>query len=36
MVESNFHALDINFLAIVDEHEEKETPQVKEVFSTSP
>jgi hypothetical protein len=36
MVESNFHALDINFLAAVDEQEEHVTPQVKEVFSNSP
>jgi hypothetical protein len=35
MVESNFHVLDINFLVAVDEQEEKATPQVKEVFSTS-
>jgi hypothetical protein len=28
MVESNFHALDINFLATVDEQEEQTTPQV--------
>jgi hypothetical protein len=32
MAESNFHALDINFLAAVDEQEEQVTPQVKEVF----
>jgi hypothetical protein len=36
MSESNFHALDINFLAAVDEQEEKATPQVKEVLSISP
>jgi hypothetical protein len=36
MVESNFHALDINFLAAVNEQEVQVTPQVKEVFSTSP
>ena len=28
MAESNFHALDINFLASLDELEEKTTPQV--------
>jgi hypothetical protein len=36
MTKSKFHALDINFLAPVDEQEEQATPQVKEVFSTSP
>ena len=36
MVESNFHALDINLIATLDEHEEQETPQVLEAFSTSP
>ena len=36
MVESNFHALDINFLATVDEQGEHATPHVKEVFSNSP
>jgi hypothetical protein len=36
MDESNFHALDINFLAAVDEQEEQETPNVKEVFLNSP
>jgi hypothetical protein len=36
MVDSNFHALDINFLVAVDEQEEQANPQVKEVFSTSP
>jgi hypothetical protein len=33
MVESNFHALDINFLVAVDEQGEHATPHVKEVFS---
>jgi hypothetical protein len=36
MVESNFDALDINFLAALDEQEEHVTPQVTEVFATSP
>jgi hypothetical protein len=36
MVESNFHALDINFLVAVDEHGEHATPSVKEVFLNSP
>jgi hypothetical protein len=36
IAKSNFHALDINFLAAVDEKEEKVTPHVKEVFSNSP
>jgi len=36
MVESNFHALDINFLAAVNEQEEQVTPNVREVFSNSP
>jgi hypothetical protein len=36
MAESNFHALDINFLAAVDEQEEQATPHVREVFSNSP
>jgi hypothetical protein len=36
MVESNFHALDINFLAALDEQEEQATPQVTEDFATSP
>jgi hypothetical protein len=36
MVESNFHALDINFLAPVDEQGDQVTPYVKEVFSNSP
>jgi hypothetical protein len=36
MVEFNFHDLDINFLVSMDEQEEQATPQVKEIFSTSP
>jgi len=36
MGESNFHALDINFLDIVDGKEEHVTPQAKDVFSNSP
>jgi hypothetical protein len=36
MVESNFHALDINFLAAVDGLKEQATPNVKEVFLNSP
>jgi hypothetical protein len=36
MAESNFHALDIKFLVVVDEQQEQETPNVKEVFLTSP
>ena len=36
MDESNFHALDINFLAAMDEQEEKATPQVTNDFATSP
>jgi hypothetical protein len=36
MAESNFYALDINFLVVVDEHCEKVTPSVKEVFLNSP
>jgi len=35
MVESNFHYLDINFLASLDEQEEHATPQVTEDFATS-
>jgi hypothetical protein len=35
MVESNFHALDINFIAALDEQEEQKTPKVSEAF-TSP
>jgi hypothetical protein len=36
MVESNFHASDIKFLAAVDEQGEQATPHVKEVFLNSP
>jgi len=36
MAESNLHALDINFLAILDEQGEKATPQVTKAFATSP
>ena len=36
MAESNLHALDINFLVIVDEQGERATPSVKEVFLNSP
>jgi hypothetical protein len=36
MVESNFHALDINVLDAADEKEEKATQNVKEVFLNSP
>ena len=36
MVESNFHALDINFIAALDEHEEMVTPHVSDTFTTSP
>jgi hypothetical protein len=36
MAESNFHALDINFLAAADEQGEQATPSVREVFLNSP
>jgi hypothetical protein len=36
MVESNFHALDINFLTAVDEQREQATPSMREVFLNSP
>lgn len=36
MVESNSHALDINFVAALDSQEEQETPQLDEDFMTSP
>jgi hypothetical protein len=36
MAESNFHALDINFLAAVDEQGEHATLSMKEVFLNSP
>ena len=35
MVESNFHALDINFIAQKDDQEEMETPEISEAFSDS-
>jgi hypothetical protein len=36
MAESNFHALDINFLVVVDGSEEQVTPNIKETFLNSP
>jgi hypothetical protein len=36
MAESNFHALDINFLVAVDGPEEQATPNIKEAFLNSP
>jgi hypothetical protein len=36
MAESNFHALDINFLAAVNGPEEQATPNIKEAFLNSP
>jgi hypothetical protein len=36
MAESNFHALDINFLAAADEQGERATPSMREVFLNSP
>jgi hypothetical protein len=36
MAESNFHALDINFLDVADEQGEMATPNVREVFLNSP
>jgi hypothetical protein len=36
MDDSNFHALDINVLVVVDGSEEKATPNVKEAFLNSP
>ena len=36
MVESNFNALYINFVAELDDQEEKVTPQLDEAFMTSP
>ena len=35
MAESNFHALDINFLDVADEQGEMATPNVREVFLNS-
>jgi len=36
MDESNFNALDINFVVELDDHEEHATPQLDEAFMTSP
>ena len=36
MVESNFNALDINFVDEWDDQEEQATPQLDEAFMTSP
>jgi hypothetical protein len=36
MAESNFHALDINFLDVADEQGEMATPNVRELFLKSP
>ena len=36
MAESNCHALDINFIAQVDDQEEMVTPEISESFSDSP
>jgi hypothetical protein len=36
MAESNFHALDINFLSAADEQGEQATPSMREVFLNSP
>jgi hypothetical protein len=36
MAESNFHALDINFLDVEDEQGEMVTPSVREVFLNYP
>jgi len=36
MVEYNFHALDINFLAVVNGPEEQVSPNIKEAFLNSP
>jgi hypothetical protein len=36
MAESNFQALDINFLDVADEQGEMATPNVREVFLNSP
>jgi hypothetical protein len=36
MAESNFHALDINFLAATDEQGKMATPSVRDVFLNSP
>ena len=36
MAESNFHALDINFITQIDDQEEMVTPDISEAFSDSP
>jgi len=36
MAESNFNALHINFVAALDDQEDKATPQLDEDFMTSP
>ena len=36
VAESNFHALDINFLAAIDEQGDHVNPHVQEIFSNSP
>ena len=36
MVESNFNALDINFVFTLDDQEEQATPQLDEAFMNSP
>ena len=36
MAESNCHALDINFIAHVDDQEEMVIPEINEAFSDSP
>ena len=36
MYESNFHALDINFVDALDDQEQQATPQIDEAFITSP
>ena len=36
MAESNCNALDINFIAQVDEHEEMATPSISEAYQNSP
>ena len=36
MAESNCHALDINFIAQVDDQEEMATPEISKTFSDSP
>ena len=36
MAESNCHALDINFIAQIDDQEEMATPEISEAYSYSP